>query len=372
VSTVAFVCDAGPVLGAGHVMRSLGLAEEFAARGHRPVFVADVDGVPWLREAITSRGFAVMPLAGLLADLVVMDAYHVPRAVSAGFRAAGIPVLAIVDAGHGDHEADVYVDQNLGAVPDPRRAGAVQLTGPAYALVRSDVRALRPARLDAVRPQGALAGMAGSADTADAVRPGAARTDTARPGAARVGRSPRVLAFFGGTDAYGVAPLLTEALAATGVPCEATVVAATPALAVSVAAVTPAPGQLIEVIPAGAPLAARIVAADLVIAAAGSSLWELCCLGAAAALVCVVDNQVSGYRQAVGAGVVAGLGTRESLAASTASAAATLRELLVHPERRAHLATAAFALVDGAGRARVADAAERVVTARADPAGAIR
>ena len=50
-------------------------------------------------------------------------------------------------------------------------------------------------------------------------------------------------------------------------------------------------------------------AADLVISAAGSSLSELLCIGAAAAVVCVADNQQLGYARVVAAGTAAGLGS---------------------------------------------------------------
>ena len=52
-----------------------------------------------------------------------------------------------------------------------------------------------------------------------------------------------------------------------------------------------AAGQSITLVPPVADLPRLIVEADLVISAAGTSTWDLLCLGAPPALLWVVDNQ---------------------------------------------------------------------------------
>ena len=90
-----------------------------------------------------------------------------------------------------------------------------------------------------------------------------------------------------------------------------------------------------------------------------SSVWELLCLGAPTALVCVSDNQEAGYREVVGRGLVEGLGhvaaLRDHEPARTA-ATARLSTLLRDRDARARLAARGLAEVDGRGRERVADA----------------
>ncbi len=335
VLRVGVRCDVGVRRGVGHVMRSLAFAEELRGRGVEVVFVCDSHTVPWVDEQIRARGIpveAAVWLPGehvelvkrLSLDAVVFDSYDLPREVFSAVRRSGVPTLAIVDGELRGADADVLVDQNLGSELDqpvlPK--GAVRLAGLDYVLLRDEVLSLRPVE----------------------------------PPAARANAVPKVFAFFGGTDAYGAGPYVVQALAATGVPFDATVVAPGDNLAAGITAVPLEPGQSVEVIRPTSQLAQAVVEADLVVSASGTSTWELLCLGATAGLVCVVDNQEMGYERAVATGAAAGVGTLAGLKADPAAAAAVLRTLLTNPQERAQLAQAGWKLVDGQGRARVADA----------------
>lgn len=324
----------GPTRGIGHVMRSLALAEELVRRGAEVVFVCDSHTVPWADEQIRGRGIAVEPavwtaeqhleLFGRLGlTAVVWDSYDLDPAVFAAVRASGLPSLAIVDGGYGGAVADILVDQNLGSELDSPELpeGAIRLAGLDYVLLRNEILELRPAE----------------------------------PPAPRSGGVPKVFAFFGGTDAFGAGPYVVQALAATGVPFEALVIAPGDELAEAIGAVHLQPGQHVEVIGPTSQLAKAVVASDLVISASGTSTWELLCLGATAGLVCVVDNQVMGYERTVATGAAVGVGVLSDLKADPSAAAAVLGPLLQDPAERARLAAAGWQLVDGQGRVRVAD-----------------
>ncbi|MEV2238241.1 spore coat protein [Micromonospora sp. NPDC049891] len=256
-------------------------------------------------------------------DVLVLDSYELDPAGAGALRAAGVLTLAIVDGDTRGQDADLYLDQNFAtdlAVP----AGRL-LAGSGYALLREAVLAARPA--------------------------------TPRPAVAV--RPPSVLAFFGGTDAAGAAPVLTEVLLSTGRPMELTVVVGRPELGERIAGLTPRPGQSLLPVPPTGTLPALIAAADLVVSAAGTSTWELCCLGAPSALVCVVDNQRESYHRVVAAGLAAGLGELPALTGDPAAVRAathTLAGLLSDGARRAALSARAWAAVDGRGRERVVDA----------------
>ncbi|PZF97575.1 PseG/SpsG family protein [Micromonospora deserti] len=335
---VGLRCDAGPRRGVGHLVRSLALGEEFRVRGARVEMFGAVEGVAWAADQLAARGVPLRPgpdtPAELVAaarrhalDVMVLDSYELDPAGAGALRAAGVITLAVVDGDTRGQDADLYLDQNF-ATTTVVTTGRL-LAGSAYALLRDSVVAARP----------------------PAPRPPAA-----------VGR-PRVLAFFGGTDAVGAAPVLARVLLSTGHPMDLTVVVGRPAVEAQLATVRPGRGQSLCAVPPTDELPALITEADLVVSAAGTSTWELCCLGAPAALVCVVDNQRESYRRVVAHGLVAGLGELPELAgagmagrAARAAAARTLHGLLTSPARRAALSARAWAAVDGRGRARVADA----------------
>ncbi|MEH1102509.1 PseG/SpsG family protein [Micromonospora sp. CPCC 205561] len=335
---VGLRCDAGPRRGVGHLVRCLALGEEFLARGARVEAFGTVEGVGWAGAQLAARGIPLRPGPQTPRELVetarrheldvlVLDSYELDPAGAGALRAAGVLTLAVVDGDTRGQDADLYLDQNFGA-STAAPAGRL-LAGSAYALLRDSVVAARPA--------------------------------TPRPAVA-VGR-PGVLAFFGGTDAVGAAPVLARVLLATGHPMDLTVVVGRPEVAAELAAVPPGRGQALRPVPPTDELPALIGAADLVVSAAGTSTWELCCLGAPSALVCVVDNQREAYRRVVGHGLVAGLGELPELAgaglpgrAARAAAAGTLARLLASPRRRAALSARAWSTVDGRGRARVVDA----------------
>lgn len=321
-------------------MRCIALGEEFQRRGWTVSFAADTAALPWASEQLSSRSMEVIPAAayddvpGLLdqvagqePDVVVIDSYLRPRAAYAGLRRSRDSerpqVLALVDGDPDGREADVFLDQNIGAEDDrwDLPIDSIRLAGLKHALIRDDIASRRPHR---------------------------PTTTTQEP--------PHVLCFFGGTDAMGAAPALTEALVRSDSAFHATVVAADDSLAAQVSDVAPRPGQSIDVVAPRADLAEQIAGADLVIGAGGTSLWELCCIGAAAAIVQVADNQAEASARAEKLGVIAGLGTLDNVRDDPDCAAARLAQLLGDSDRLASLRRQAWGLVDGAGRERVVDA----------------
>ncbi|GGK98107.1 PseG/SpsG family protein [Mangrovihabitans endophyticus] len=335
---VGIRCDAGGRTGVGHLIRCVALAEELVGRGVPVHFLSDLGGFAWAEQQLAGRGLprhpapdgpdALVAAADRLGlDALVLDSYELSGAHGAALRASGRTVLAVVDADLRGQQADVYVDQNLDAelaAPD-LPPGAVRLAGLRYALLRTAVRELRP---------------------------------PAAPGA-DPGRVPRVVCFFGGTDAYRAAPVLAGLLIRTGAPFDATVIGADEGLRAEVRALATGPGQLVEVLAPTDDLPKLLAGADVAVSASGTSTWELLCLGLPAALVWVVDNQIVGYGRAVERGLAAGVGhlpsLREPGSAEALAAVAVLRDLLTDAAARAALAARAWAAVDGRGVARVAD-----------------
>ncbi|GAA0473116.1 hypothetical protein Ade02nite_86770 [Paractinoplanes deccanensis] len=337
MTIVGIRCDAGARTGVGHLVRCVALAEELVARGVGVRFLSDLGGVEWAEAQLTQRGLPWHPApldpVGLVAaterlqlDALVVDSYTLPPQHTIEVRRTGLPVLAIVDGDFRGQSADIYVDQNLDAVIDVE--DAIGLAGLDYALLRGSVRQLRP-----------LA-----------------------PPVHTSGRTPKVVAFFGGTDAYRAAPAIADLLARTAVPFDATIIGANEELRSELHKIVPGEGQRFDIIAPTDDLPKLLAGADLAVSASGTSTWELLCLGLPAALVWVVDNQILGYDRTLARGYAAGIGR---LGHFGPDAVETLRTLLTDPDLRTSLARKAWAAVDGQGVARVADALLEAAAVRA-------
>jgi spore coat polysaccharide biosynthesis predicted glycosyltransferase SpsG len=92
--------------------------------------------------------------------------------------------------------------------------------------------------------------------------------------------------------------------------------------------------------------------ADAAISAAGSTTWELLCMGVPTALVQVADNQAGVVRTARATGAALVIGTPSDAAATLPGALDELTDL----DRQRSLSDAALRTVDGLGASRVVDA----------------
>ncbi|MBO2452187.1 hypothetical protein J4573_34215 [Actinomadura barringtoniae] len=332
---VGIRCDAGTRMGVGHLIRCVALAEELVQRGAEVLFLGAVDGPDWIRAQLDLRGFPLRPAPDSPADLsalavrlgldaMVIDSYVTDPECGHSLALAGVRVMAIVDGDLRGQRADVYVDQNLGAEATAIEipATATRLAGTGYVLLRDSVRGLRPSQ---------------------------PRTATTA--------CPRLLCVFGGTDAADVAPRVVELAASTGAPFAATVIAPRESTVRALEAVPLLAGQSVTAIPPTDRFAELAAGSDLVISAAGTSTWELLCLGLPTALVWVADNQLLGYEPTIARGLTAGLGNPAHYddPASRTEAAAVLKRLLEDPAERHAIAVRGHGLIDGRGRERVAD-----------------
>ncbi len=352
---IAVRVDALRAGGVGHAVRQLALAEELVARGHRVVMVGESE-VAWVSDLIAAAGLplvapapvaeVVTQMQGLGAGVVMIDGYDIAAETGQRLMAAGVPVATMVDGHFGTHQiAALYVDQNLNASrPRVLPASARFVGGLDYSLLRSQI----------------------------VTRRGVA--DPGRPGV------PRVLVVFGGTDAFDGARVLVPLVLQVGVPVEVVAVAATSAIAESLRGLQCGPGQKVSVTPPVADLGALAVTCQAAVSAAGTSVWEMLCLGLPTGLVCVTDNQEFGYLETArarsdGVPVCLPVGKIQELRSSQEGRAAAreqLRALVTDSALREAMSAAGRRLVDGEGRVRVADELERLAGFSAPRARAMR
>jgi len=323
-------------------MRSLALAEAAVAAGHEVLVAGRFEG-SFLAGQLASAPVEVVQLAAppasgdpqpfidlvprLRPDVLHVDSYEAGRLAepAASLGAEDMLRSAVLsnmeDGTFGRRPADVVVDPTFGAELSPRLddGSTWLLRGSRYTPVRQQV-------LDARRSHEVV--------------------DT-------VARS--VLVVMGGTDPIGLAPAVVELLARTGLALEVTVIAVGEN-AGRVRAAARGSRLSLNVLAPVADLPGMVSGQDLVVSAAGTSVWELCCIGVPMAVVWAVANQREGYDRVVAAGAALGLGGPELAGPERSGdecALGLLRTALTSSQVRADLVLSGRQIVDGLGAWRV-------------------
>ncbi len=329
ISPIVFRCDTGLRIGLGHFVRCLALAEQLQRRNQPVYFVSDFGGLAWPARQLTRRNVpwvapdndtpASLSKQAIARDaaVLVVDSYAPDAAFFAALADRPFIVAAIDDEAKRQLPVDVLINQNFGAEKlDYRtRPDTLRLLGANYALLRRNI--------------------------IDRRRDAPARKHP--PVATNV-----VLAM-GGTDPHGLARTALLALGKTGCPLAVRLI--------GMEAPTDPPALIavdLETITGAPDVAEHFLWADLVLAAAGSTAWELACLGAPMVLVTAFENQRIVYDNLLRAGAAVGLG--DAAKADADLWAAKLKPLLEDESRRALLGKTAAALIDGEGAAKVAAA----------------
>lgn len=346
--------DASAVIGAGHVMRCLTLADQLRRRGAAVTFIcrefpgnlcdfvaaqgfrvwrlpctaenivtAAQDtwlGADWRRDAREVQ--AVLASRPQPVDWLVADHYAIDWRWEQAMRPTVRRILVIDDLANRRHDCDMLLDQNLHRSMAQRYNGLVpnhcrRLLGPRYALLRQEFWYAR----SQVAP--------------------------------RDGHVQRLLVFFGGSDPTNeTAKALTaiKLLGRNDITMDVVVGAINPRREEirQRCAALPNVNYHCQV----ADMAALMARADLALGAGGTATWERCCLGLPALTVVVALNQVEVTATLVEVGAVRNLGWHEQVTPKLMVAA--LAEALAVPAELHRMSEKAWHLLDGNGEA-VAD-----------------
>ncbi len=331
--------DGNATIGMGHVMRCLSLGSAVVEAGGTAwllsnrrdpalvqraaglgVQVVEADPVPTGSAADADR--TLRQAAELDASWVVADGYDLGSAFQERLVAGGVWLLSLDDRSRaGPHHAHLVLDQSIDASPShyPDRAARTRLLlGSRYVL-------LRPA-----------------------FRGGDFETSSIPP------RASRILVTMGGADPVDATSRIADVLAEIDDPELRAVLLMGPANPRRAALAARIQDPRLEV---RGPVQAMIPLlewADLAIAAAGSTTWELCRVGVPTLLVVLADNQEPVARGVAAHGAAVNLGRHDALRAG--SLAASIEALRADPEARGSLSAAGRALVDGGGAERVLEA----------------
>ena len=361
---IAFRADASLLIGSGHVMRCLTLADALHAQGAQCHFISRAHP-GHLLDAIHQRGYKTNSLvalvlraqaaiktiaikvpdpqqepahaawlgstwqtdaqetaailASLQPDWLVVDHYaldqHWEEVLAPHYR----KLMVIDDLADRHHCCDLLLDQNLGRQPEQYAplvpAHCQVLTGPQYALLRPEFAALRPYSLQRRQARPALR---------------------------------QLLITMGGIDQPNATGQVLQALKTCALPadCRITVIMGLTAPWLQnvreLAAQMPWPTEVVVNVN---DMARRMTDSDLAIGAAGSTSWERCCLGLPTLMVVLAENQQAGAQALEAAHAARLIGSVSNIATQLPQA---VRELFdsKHPTR---MSLAASAITNGQG-----------------------
>nr|WP_172272843.1 UDP-2,4-diacetamido-2,4,6-trideoxy-beta-L-altropyranose hydrolase [Caulobacter sp. RHG1] len=318
---ILFICNAGPAIGGGHVMRSITLARALQARGAACAFLATPETARVL-EAFAPDMAPVADDDGFSA--VAFDHYGL-SADDHRALAKGRPSLALDDLADRPLAVDLVLDSGpvrkaedyAGLVSPETRL----LLGPAYAPVRPAFAALR---------------------------------ETALARRAERGPVKRILVSLGLTDVGGITGRVADLLRPLAGEARLDLVlgGGAPSLPGLWEIAAQDPRVTLHVDTQHMP--ELVLEADLAIGAGGSTTWERCTLGLPALSLILADNQVAAAQALDAASASPCL----DVAAPHFEAAfkAMVADLLTNTDRRAALSTASAAVCDGLGADRAAEA----------------
>jgi UDP-2,4-diacetamido-2,4,6-trideoxy-beta-L-altropyranose hydrolase len=333
--TLLVRADASPSIGSGHVMRCLALAQSWKGNGADVEF-AMAASTPAIEQRLRDEGFGFASISGPAGSRedalstrahleasspawMVLDGYCFGEGYRSEVEKSGVPCLAVDDNGGAQcFNSELVANQNAHAAVAlyPKRSARTRLLlGPRYAMLRKEFAESKKRRL--------------IAET-----------------------SKRVLLTMGGSDPnHFAAKLLPHLVARLGSDVEIRVVAGGMSEPGNLERNLPERGSSVQVLRDVRNMADLMNWADLAIAGAGTTCWELCCMGLPAIVIEAADNQISLARKLDAMGVVVNAGPAGEV--NCEKLADQAHQLLANHERRAAMSKAGHCLVDGRGTERV-------------------
>jgi UDP-2,4-diacetamido-2,4,6-trideoxy-beta-L-altropyranose hydrolase len=336
METLFIRADADSQMGTGHVMRCLAIAQAWSDQGGDVVFLMRQPGVG-IRGRVENEHARILEISsdsGTLddakessllarenqAEWLVVDGYQFDADYQDAIKASGLRLLFLDDCGHGSrYSAELVLNQNLHAnesLYQNRLPETELLLGPRYALLRREFMGLRDWKRDI--------------------------PDKAR----------KLLVTLGGSDPDNVTERVIQALRLAEtkeLDVKVLIGVSNPHRADLMKAVAGLPG--ISLMENARNMAELFAEADIAIAGAGSTCWELCFLGLPSLLIDLAENQRPVSRELERLGVAVDLG--DSAGISPRQIADELVSLMASAERRTAMSEKGRALIDGRGAARV-------------------
>jgi len=300
--TLLIRADANVAMGTGHVMRCLALAQAWQDSGGLAVF-AMAETTPSLERRLQQEEIEVESISASAgtaddaeqtssiaaqkkSDWIVVDGYQFGSAYQAAIKTAGFKLLFLDDYGHADrYYADLVLNQNIHAsrsLYEQSDPSTWLLLGPRYAMLRREFRPWRNWRR-VIAP---------------------------------VGR--KILVTMGGSDPDNLTARVIEAIGKLSDPNLETVILAggsNPHLRMLEEMIGERTGMSMIV---DSPKMSEWMAwADVAVAAAGTTFWEMCFLGLPSLLTALAPNQEAVAANAERMEIACNLGKQDGVGAAT-------------------------------------------------------
>jgi UDP-2,4-diacetamido-2,4,6-trideoxy-beta-L-altropyranose hydrolase len=333
--TLVIRADAGPLIGTGHVMRCLALAQAWKDAGGRVVLsmapesqslearlrrhgvdVRYLSGRPGsVDDALQTVALAMRERAGW----VVADGYHFKDEYQKRIKNAGLKLLLIDDYGHADHySADLVLNQNISARSDLYRSRETctrLLLGSRYVLLRREFRRWSGWKREIKE------------------------------------RACTILVTLGGSDPdNGTVPIVKALTRLAGFDCEVRIVtgpsnphAETVEKAIS--------RRNMRILRSVDDMPALMAWADMAVSAGGSTCWEMSFMGLPFLTVVLADNQKEIASGLDTAGIAENLGWFSDL--SEERVMERVSEMIAGREKRERFSVNGRLLIDGEGAFRI-------------------
>lgn len=138
-----FILDCGLRIGAGHVTRNLGIAEELIDRNYEVLFIGNFQNLGWLQKKISASGVQCLPLKNLesfstSSDMLIIDSYTINPKASYLDRAKWKNVIVIFDEVTPRYDCDLMIHPGVKQYPIIE-SGYNILSGPKYIPFRKSI-----------------------------------------------------------------------------------------------------------------------------------------------------------------------------------------------------------------------------------------
>ena len=341
--------DANPIIGTGHLMRCIALAQAWQERGSYVTFLSHCQNEA-LQRRVIKEGFEFVfverphpdpaDLKQVLDRLqnfrndsgipwLVLDGYHFDSDYQRSIREAGSRLVVIDDYNHlSNYHADILLNQNIGAerIPYICNSKTVKLNGPKYALLRTEFLTWKN----------------------------------------RIQKQPkdqrRIMVTLGGADPDNITLKVLRALLQTGLKDFCVDVIVGPAnpnikkLEFEIQCARKISVPLVKSIQFlySINMPEIMAMTDVAISAGGSTCWELCFFGKPFLVLITAENQRGIARGLDKVGSAICLGWHQDVTINQIKT--NLESLLNDTQGRRELSTKGRKIIDGQGRYRVLDA----------------